>query len=228
MSWLAKLLPPRIKSTPGVRKTPVPEGLWIKCPSCEAMLYRTDLEKNLLRLSEVQLPQARRRARAHRAAARRRGPLRDRPRGGADRQPQVQGHEEVSGAPRDRARGDRRDRRAGRHAGQRPQRAARARGVRVRLHGRLDGLGRRRALRARRARRLREPRCRSSACRRRVARGCRKASIRCSRWRRPPPCCRSSRRRGCRSCRSSPIRRWAACRRRSRSSPTSCSPSPAR
>ena len=48
MSWLQKLLPPRIKSTPGVRKTPVPEGLWVKCPSCEATLYRTDLEKNLL------------------------------------------------------------------------------------------------------------------------------------------------------------------------------------
>jgi acetyl-CoA carboxylase carboxyl transferase subunit beta len=48
MSWLQKLLPPRIKSTPGVRKTPVPEGLWVKCASCEATLYRTDLEKNLL------------------------------------------------------------------------------------------------------------------------------------------------------------------------------------
>jgi acetyl-CoA carboxylase carboxyl transferase subunit beta len=48
MSWLQKLLPPRIKSTPGVRKTPVPEGLWVKCPSCESTLYRTDLEKNLL------------------------------------------------------------------------------------------------------------------------------------------------------------------------------------
>ena len=48
MTWLTKLLPPRIKSTPGVRKTPVPEGLWIKCPSCETVLYRTDLEKNLM------------------------------------------------------------------------------------------------------------------------------------------------------------------------------------
>ena len=47
MSWLQKLLPPRIKSTPGERKTPVPEGLWVKCPSCEAVLYRTDLENNL-------------------------------------------------------------------------------------------------------------------------------------------------------------------------------------
>jgi acetyl-CoA carboxylase carboxyl transferase subunit beta len=48
MSWLQKLLPPRIKSSPGERKNPVPEGLWVKCPSCEAVLYRTDLEKNLL------------------------------------------------------------------------------------------------------------------------------------------------------------------------------------
>src|SRR5512140_1186163 len=47
MSWLQKLLPPRIKSTPGVKKTAVPEGLWVKCPACEAVLYRTDLEKNL-------------------------------------------------------------------------------------------------------------------------------------------------------------------------------------
>ncbi|MBS0321230.1 MAG: acetyl-CoA carboxylase carboxyltransferase subunit beta [Proteobacteria bacterium] len=48
MSWIQKLLPPRIKSTPGVRRQAVPEGLWIKCPSCEATLYRTDLEKNLM------------------------------------------------------------------------------------------------------------------------------------------------------------------------------------
>jgi acetyl-CoA carboxylase carboxyl transferase subunit beta len=47
MSWLQKLLPPRIKSTPGIKKTPVPEGLWVKCPACEAVLYGTDLEKNL-------------------------------------------------------------------------------------------------------------------------------------------------------------------------------------
>jgi acetyl-CoA carboxylase carboxyl transferase subunit beta len=24
----------------------VPEGLWIKCPSCETVLYKTDLEQN--------------------------------------------------------------------------------------------------------------------------------------------------------------------------------------
>ena len=47
MSWLQKLLPPRIKATPGATRKAVPEGLWVKCPSCEAVLYRTDLEKNL-------------------------------------------------------------------------------------------------------------------------------------------------------------------------------------
>jgi len=47
MSWLQKLLPPRIKATPGSSKKAVPEGLWVKCLACEAVLYRTDLEKNL-------------------------------------------------------------------------------------------------------------------------------------------------------------------------------------
>ncbi len=47
MSWLQKLLPPRIKRDAGAPKKAVPEGLWSKCDSCEAVLYRTDLEKNL-------------------------------------------------------------------------------------------------------------------------------------------------------------------------------------
>lgn len=46
MSWLQKLLPPRIKRADSPRKT-MPEGLWSKCGSCEAVLYRSDLEKNL-------------------------------------------------------------------------------------------------------------------------------------------------------------------------------------
>ena len=47
MSWLQKLLPPKIQRTgSGARKT-VPEGLWTKCASCDAVLYSTDLEKNL-------------------------------------------------------------------------------------------------------------------------------------------------------------------------------------
>ena len=46
MSWLEKLLPPRIqRSDPKTRRS-VPEGLWVKCPSCESVLYRTDLETN--------------------------------------------------------------------------------------------------------------------------------------------------------------------------------------
>ncbi|MDR2000675.1 MAG: acetyl-CoA carboxylase, carboxyltransferase subunit beta [Zoogloeaceae bacterium] len=45
MSWLQKLLPPKIKRSEGARKT-MPEGLWVKCPSCEAVLYATDLESN--------------------------------------------------------------------------------------------------------------------------------------------------------------------------------------
>ena len=46
MSWLEKLLPPRIqRSDPKTRRS-VPEGLWVKCPACESVLYRTDLETN--------------------------------------------------------------------------------------------------------------------------------------------------------------------------------------
>jgi len=47
MSWLQKLLPPKIKRDTGNPKKAVPEGLWSKCDACETVLYRTDLEKNL-------------------------------------------------------------------------------------------------------------------------------------------------------------------------------------
>ena len=47
MSWLQKLLPPRIKREDGSPRKAVPEGLWSKCEACEAVLYRTELEKNL-------------------------------------------------------------------------------------------------------------------------------------------------------------------------------------
>jgi acetyl-CoA carboxylase carboxyl transferase subunit beta len=46
MSWLEKLMPSRIR-TEGTSKRKVPEGLWDKCPSCGAVLYRSDLERNL-------------------------------------------------------------------------------------------------------------------------------------------------------------------------------------
>ncbi len=47
MSWLDKLLPPKIKQTDPKNRKGIPEGLWIKCPSCEAVLYRNDVEANL-------------------------------------------------------------------------------------------------------------------------------------------------------------------------------------
>lgn len=45
MSWLQKILPPKIQSKQSASKS-VPEGLWSKCAACEAVLYRTDLEGN--------------------------------------------------------------------------------------------------------------------------------------------------------------------------------------
>ena len=48
MSWFEKLLPPKIKrKISSETKKSVPEGLWSKCPTCESVLYRTELDKNL-------------------------------------------------------------------------------------------------------------------------------------------------------------------------------------
>jgi acetyl-CoA carboxylase carboxyl transferase subunit beta len=47
MSWFRKLTAPKIKHEGAQQKKAVPEGLWSKCPSCEAVLYFTDLENNL-------------------------------------------------------------------------------------------------------------------------------------------------------------------------------------
>ncbi|MBL8327293.1 MAG: acetyl-CoA carboxylase carboxyltransferase subunit beta [Rubrivivax sp.] len=47
MSWFDKLLPPKIQQTDPAERRTIPEGLWIKCPSCESVLYKTDLEQNL-------------------------------------------------------------------------------------------------------------------------------------------------------------------------------------
>jgi acetyl-CoA carboxylase carboxyl transferase subunit beta len=46
MSWFQKLRPSRIR-TEGGNKRNVPEGLWTKCVSCTAVLYRPELERNL-------------------------------------------------------------------------------------------------------------------------------------------------------------------------------------
>ncbi len=45
MSWLEKLIPNRVCSIE--KKQGVPEGVWIKCPHCEATLYRREVERNL-------------------------------------------------------------------------------------------------------------------------------------------------------------------------------------
>ncbi len=46
MSWFQKLMPSRIR-TEGGNKRNVPEGLWTKCVSCSAVLYRPELERNM-------------------------------------------------------------------------------------------------------------------------------------------------------------------------------------
>src|SRR6204780_1318210 len=45
MSWFEKIMPSRVKTERRTRS--VPEGLWIKCPACDAVLYRAELERNL-------------------------------------------------------------------------------------------------------------------------------------------------------------------------------------
>jgi acetyl-CoA carboxylase carboxyl transferase subunit beta len=45
MSWLEKILPSKIRTT--VRNRSVPEGVWCKCPACDSVLYRAELERNL-------------------------------------------------------------------------------------------------------------------------------------------------------------------------------------
>jgi acetyl-CoA carboxylase carboxyl transferase subunit beta len=45
MSWLDKLLPPKIQQTNPSDRRSVPEGLWVKCSSCETVLYKSDLEQ---------------------------------------------------------------------------------------------------------------------------------------------------------------------------------------
>ncbi|TAL45917.1 MAG: acetyl-CoA carboxylase carboxyltransferase subunit beta [Methylovulum sp.] len=46
MSWFEKLRPSTIRTESSVKKSTVPEGLWSKCPSCNAILYNSELEKN--------------------------------------------------------------------------------------------------------------------------------------------------------------------------------------
>jgi acetyl-CoA carboxylase carboxyl transferase subunit beta len=45
MTWFEKIVPSRIKTER--RSRSVPEGLWVKCPACDSVLYRAELERNL-------------------------------------------------------------------------------------------------------------------------------------------------------------------------------------
>jgi acetyl-CoA carboxylase carboxyl transferase subunit beta len=47
MSWLKNIIPPKIKRIVGRVKKNIPEGLWHKCPTCQTVLYKTELEKNM-------------------------------------------------------------------------------------------------------------------------------------------------------------------------------------
>ena len=46
MNWFSKLLPSRIRTETSIKKS-IPEGLWTKCNSCGAVLYRAEIERNL-------------------------------------------------------------------------------------------------------------------------------------------------------------------------------------
>jgi len=44
-NWLEKIVPNLVRSEK--KRNAIPEGLWEKCPKCESVLYKPELEKNL-------------------------------------------------------------------------------------------------------------------------------------------------------------------------------------
>jgi len=46
MNWLDRLIPGKSSTKEGHRHA-IPEGLWTKCTACSAVLYRSELERNL-------------------------------------------------------------------------------------------------------------------------------------------------------------------------------------
>ena len=46
MSWFEKLVPSIIRTEVTEKRFSVPEGLWSKCPRCDAILYNAELVKN--------------------------------------------------------------------------------------------------------------------------------------------------------------------------------------
>ena len=45
-NWLEKILP-AVRLPQQTRRSTIPEGLWRKCPRCDSVLYRPELERNL-------------------------------------------------------------------------------------------------------------------------------------------------------------------------------------
>lgn len=46
MSWINKILPTKIKTDADAKTRNIPEGLWKKCPRCDAVLYSSNLDAN--------------------------------------------------------------------------------------------------------------------------------------------------------------------------------------
>jgi acetyl-CoA carboxylase carboxyl transferase subunit beta len=46
LTWIQKLMPSKIRTETSEKGT-VPEGLWSKCPNCNDILYRSEVERNL-------------------------------------------------------------------------------------------------------------------------------------------------------------------------------------
>jgi acetyl-CoA carboxylase carboxyl transferase subunit beta len=48
MNWLQKLMTPRIRTESSNGKSKVPEGVWEKCKGCGGVIYRPELERQLM------------------------------------------------------------------------------------------------------------------------------------------------------------------------------------
>lgn len=48
MSWLERILPPRIKYDRVSLRQSMPSGLWLKCTACSAILFHAHLQENLM------------------------------------------------------------------------------------------------------------------------------------------------------------------------------------
>src|SRR5690606_29986936 len=132
MSWIDKIVPTIIRSEgreTRERRSSVPEGLWKKCPKCEAVLYRPELERYLDVCPKCDHHMSI-------GASRRRDAFPDE----AGRPTQVQGCEALQGSSQPGPEGDRREGRAGGDAGHPAEPAAGDGRLRVQLPRRFDGL----------------------------------------------------------------------------------------